>query len=178
MKDSARDDLFDYCRQNCDNIVIERCLKKHDNLDLLYKKGIFFKFAIGNDNINMLNALLQYYKDQNFKDDFEDYEHKITKYKLKLVLQDAVDTYHVSDEIQKILDRYLKCDEDTDTDQALSDFDDIDDPIPPTKYEKNDGSSSTLTRANLDIHDSQQQGQLSIDLLLGKAGLGDSVIHE
>lgn len=50
--------LSDYCRWDKYKNAI-KLLKEHDDLDLTKENGIYFRFAIKHNNIQLLNALLE-----------------------------------------------------------------------------------------------------------------------
>ena len=113
--------LSDYCRWN-DNRSLLKLLKKHSDLDLTIEEGICFSFAIKHKNEDMLNTLLEYYEKTNLQCDHDSMEYKIAHYKLRQILQEAINSFDVSSEIQKSLNSYIITNEDSDDEQYLTDF--------------------------------------------------------
>ena len=115
--------LSDYCRWDKYKNAI-KLLKEHDDLDLTKENGIYFRFAIKHNNIQLLNALLEYYTKTKLQaDDHDSMEYKIASFKLRSILQSAINSFEVSDEMQKNLDSYISIAEDT-TEDELTDYDD------------------------------------------------------
>lgn len=98
--------LADYVSWD-DNKKVSEVLNQERDIDLLYDDGIYFKLSIKHDNVKMLNFLLQYYEQTNFKSS----EYKTAKYNLQQVLKDAVNTFALSEEIQEVLVKYLPTEE-------------------------------------------------------------------
>ncbi|BBB57756.1 hypothetical protein MPCS_01767 (plasmid) [Candidatus Megaera polyxenophila] len=116
--------LSDYCRWDDSNSVI-KLLKQNFIIDLTYNDGIYFRLSIKHNNIKMLNSLLQYYEQNNLKDDSNSLEYKVAKYKLQQILQDAVNTFTPSKEMEVVLEKYLPKEEDVNSEQDLSDFENL-----------------------------------------------------
>lgn len=116
--------LSDYCRWDDTNSVI-KLLKQNFIIDLTYNDGIYFRLSIKHNNIKMLNSLLQYYEQTSLKGDSNNLEYKVAKYKLQQILQDAVNTFTISKEIQEVLEKYLPKEEDVNSEQDLSDLENL-----------------------------------------------------
>lgn len=97
-------DIYDYCRWN-KHANVTKLLNNHDAIDVLYKDGIYLKFALQNSNANILSTLLDYYYDQNGlrqKPETYNTEQQLAKHRLFEILQDVV----ISEDMQKVLDEY------------------------------------------------------------------------
>jgi len=116
--------LSDYCRWDDSNSVI-KLLKQNFIIDLTYNDGIYFRLSIKHNNIKMLNSILQYYEQTNLKGDSNSLEYKVAKYKLQQILQDAVNTFTPSKEMEVVLEKYLPKEEDVNSEQDLSDFENL-----------------------------------------------------
>jgi len=113
--------LSDYCRWN-DNRSLLKLLKKHSDLDITIEEGICFSFAIKHKNVDMLNTLLDYYEKTKLQGDHDSMEYKIAHYKLRQILQEAINSFDVSSKIQESLNSYIITTEDSDDEQYLTDF--------------------------------------------------------
>lgn len=116
--------LADYVSWD-DTKKVSDMLNRYKNIDLVYDDGIYFKLSIKHDNIKMLNFLLQYYEQTNLKGDSNSLEYKVAKHKLQQILQDAVNTFTPSKEIQEVLEKYLPKEDDVNSEQDLSDFENL-----------------------------------------------------
>ena len=65
--------LSDSCRWN-DHKAVKTLLKSNQDLDILRSDGLYFHLAVKHNNVPMLNALLQYYRD-SIKDEPFSLEH-------------------------------------------------------------------------------------------------------
>jgi hypothetical protein len=113
--------LSNYCSwDQTENL--DRILSQNVGIDLTYNNGIYFRLSIKHNNTKTLNSLLQYYEQTNLKGDFESIEYKVAKHKLQQILQDAINTFTPSKEIQEVLEKYLPKEEDSDSEQELEDI--------------------------------------------------------
>lgn len=148
--------LSNYCSwDQTENL--DRILSQNVGIDLTYNNGIYFRLSIKHNNTKTLNSLLQYYEQTNLKGDFESIEYKVAKHKLQQILQDAINTFTPSKEIQEILEKYLPK-EDVDSEQDLNDLEDllgfdIEETFPQFE-EHNSNTNITLSGNNyvLEIH--------------------------
>lgn len=76
-------------------------------LDITYDKGIFFDFAIKHNNTEMLRTLLNYFEQTQLQGDIDSREHQLAKYNLRKILEGAVDSFEISEEMEKVLAPYL-----------------------------------------------------------------------
>jgi len=124
MKNISYFKLSNYCRWNQSENAI-RIMNEDQNIDIKHKDGEVFLFAIENNNPTILNSLIKYYEKNQLKGDFESIEYKVAKHKLQQILQDAVNTFTPSKEIQEVLEKYLPKEEDVNSEQDLSDFENL-----------------------------------------------------
>jgi hypothetical protein len=73
----------------------------------------------------MLNILLEYYNKTQLQGDRESLEFKVAKHKLQEILKDAADTFSISEAMQKVLDKYIPKEEDSDSEQELGSIEDL-----------------------------------------------------
>ena len=107
-------EISDYCSLNKfekAKEILKICI---GDIDLTYKNGIYFVFAIKYNNVDMLNTLLTYYENTQLQDSPYTLKYWTAVNKLQIILQDAVDTFDISEEIQMVLDKYLPNEEASD----------------------------------------------------------------
>jgi len=152
--------LSDYCRWDKYKKAI-KLLKEHDDLDLTMENGICFRFAIKHNNIEILNALLDYYtKNKLQAGDHDSMAYKVASYELRSILQNAVNAFEVSTEMQKMLDPYIATTDD-EHEQDLSEFDDND---AITALDTDHSSTNNSSGSDEDSH-SANNTKLTADLL-------------
>ena len=128
MKTVIYSDIYDYCRWNKAKNISD-ILNSNMDLNLLYKEGIYFKFAFKHNNSDMLNILLSHYYTQHKLDEpIQDYnlEQKKSKQALLQILEECTEAYDLSKKITEVLKKY--------TIDLSNDNSDIDEP------EENSGS--------------------------------------
>jgi hypothetical protein len=78
-------------------------------IDLLYDDGIYFKLVISGDHNDCLRMLLEEYSLRHFLDSSSlAWESVLARFRLRTVLQDAIDTYGLrSPEMREILRPFL-----------------------------------------------------------------------
>jgi len=104
----------------------KKVLEDYPNeIDVTYSDGIFFLFVIEENNLSMLNTLINYYERNQLQGDSNSLEYKVAKHKLQQILQDAVNTFTPSKEIQEVLEKYLPKEEDVNSEQDLSDIENL-----------------------------------------------------
>ena len=104
----------------------KKVLEDYPNeIDVTYSDGIFFLFVIEENNLSMLNTLIKYYERNQLQGDSNSLEYKVAKHKLQQILQDAVNTFTPSKEIQEVLEKYLPKEEDVNSEQDLSDLENL-----------------------------------------------------
>jgi hypothetical protein len=114
--------LYNYVRWD-DNTNVNKVLDQHLNIDLMSNEGIYFTLAIKHNNTEMLIALFEYYEQMLVKKyEVRSIEYNLAKHKLSEVLQKAVDSFDISEEMQKILTPYLPQEGDVDSQEGLSDI--------------------------------------------------------
>lgn len=182
--------LFDYCRWNKPDKVKELLEESGDSIDITYKDGIFFRLAVSEPSAELLDVLLGYYEKTKLADDTstdKSTDYIASKRKISQILQDAVETYGSSDEIQERLSSYLPPrssdkEKDSDDEHNLDGFDsadfgldedgnptDLDGPQDPSTLGDSDLSSSESSL----IPDQNSDSDLS-DLESQKKMTGDS----
>jgi hypothetical protein len=115
-------DLYDDCRWN-NTDGVKQILKQNSNLDITHKEGIYFRFIIKNNNVAMLNTLLEYFEKTQLRGDSENqYAIPLAKHKLQVILQNAVNTFDISEKMQDTLNQYLPTEEDSEQGEELEDF--------------------------------------------------------
>ena len=95
-------------------------------LDITYDKGIFFDFAIKYNNTEMLSILINYFEQTQLQSDIDSREYQLAKYNLRKILENAVDSFKISEEMAKVLAPYLPQEEE-DYQLALKDFSIVED---------------------------------------------------
>lgn len=114
--------LSNYCRWN-ETKGVSKVLDESSDIDLTYENGIYFRLSIKHNNIKMLKTLLEYYEKTQLQGDSENqYMISLAKHKLQIILQDAVRSFDISSEMQKILNQYLPKEDDNDSEQGLEDI--------------------------------------------------------
>jgi len=104
----------------------KKVLEDYPNeIDVTYSDGIFFLFVIEENNLSMLNTLINYYERNQLQGDSNSLEYKVAKHKLQQILQDAVNTFTPSKEIQEVLEKHLPKEEDVNSEQDLSDLENL-----------------------------------------------------
>lgn len=113
--------LYHGCLENCTKPVISLLAEQKD-IDLTYDEGCYFRFTIAHNNIKILNALLDYYKETQL-DNCDSNQRMDRKEKLREILQSSVNQIlddNIFDETRSILKPYL----DYDIDQDLGELED------------------------------------------------------
>lgn len=154
--------ILNYCCWNQNDHVV-RLLKQSD-IDVMYKSGVYFTQAIRNNNIDMLNTLLEYYEKTQLRGDPENqYAIPLAKHKLQIILQEAVNTFDISEEMQAVLNQYLPTEEDSDQEQDIEDI-----VIPFFNKSDEDIKHTELTEDNLKKLSAVENNQIkSIEDLMG-----------
>lgn len=160
--------LSNYCSwDQTENL--DRVLSQNTDIDLTYNDGIYFRLSIKHNSIKMLNSLLQYYEQNNLKGDSNSLEYKVAKYKLQQILQDAVNTFNPSKEIQEVLEKYLPKEADSDSEQELEDI------IIPTFNAG--GITTELTESNIRKFEAKTKEDNPTKIIENLLGFGTEEIH-
>ncbi len=170
--------LSNYCRWD-DSRNFAELLKKHSDLDVTIKNGLCFIYAIKHKNSEILKSLLDYYEKTNLKDNYDSMEYKTAKHALRQILEEAIEQYPITSEIEDILKPYVTTDEySTEDIESLKDdaeasyqFDDPD----ITDLDNGSNPISLLTLANLrdwNNYNSDHQAQQKL------IGTTDTAEHE
>jgi hypothetical protein len=111
--------LFDLCRWNMPDDAKE-LLSSNPNINIFYKDGKFFDFALSHKSLPMLEVLLKHCELNSPR---EINEKMLFEYRLKSILSHALETHNVPQEIEDRISPYLlDFDKDTDDEPDL-DFD-------------------------------------------------------
>lgn len=136
MKNIKNSNLALYCQFN-NKIKVKKLLKEYSGYDLTESEGLCFSFAIKHNNAEMLGLLLRYYEDNVLKTQSDLPGYYKAKKKLQDILEDAIESFDISEEISHLLNRYIEMnsngsDSDEEFDHEFSiipgDFD-FDDPL-------------------------------------------------
>jgi len=133
-----------------DNNKVRDMLDRHIDIDLIYDDGIFFKLAVKHNNVQIVEVLLKYLDSTTLQDlEIDNIEYKVVKNKISVILQDAENSFEVSEEMQQIIAPYLpNDDEDSQADNFSEDDDKIIQELTATGNSSNN-SDNPLTLDNL-----------------------------
>lgn len=95
-------ELSDYCRWNDTDRVL-KILEQASNIDVMYENGKYFRFAIKNDNPQILDKLLQTLERAHYDLNSESFEYKKYKEQINHIIYDAVDTFGISKKLEQVL---------------------------------------------------------------------------
>lgn len=186
MKKIIHTDIYDYCRWNKVK-NISTALNENIDVNIFYKEGIYFKFAFKHNNNDMLNILLSYYYNQHdLAQPIETYnlEQKEKKYDLLQILEECVESYGISKEMEQVLQEYsINLAEDN------SSVGDLEEEYETDLIEKVNNSQSTVDHNNSpqkeeilkDIINHHSSGELLTShniQLLGQEGLVEAKDHQ
>ena len=105
--------LWNYSRRGIEwNPKAILLLEQNPDIDVCYKTGSYFHFALRDYNTELLQALLEY---------AEQPQH-VSKSKLRDVLQEAYDSFPISPEIEVLLRPYLDYESSGDSSDTVEDF--------------------------------------------------------
>ena len=99
-----------------------KILSTCSNIDVFYKNGIFFEFALSKGNIDICNALLNYFENKQFPIKNKAYEEGKTK--LTEILENITDEMKLTSEMKKVLSPYIDFEDSVDSREH--DFDEVD----------------------------------------------------
>ena len=99
-----------------------KILSTCSNIDVFYKNGIFFEFALSKGNIDICNALLNYFENKQFLIKNKAYEEGKTK--LTEILENITDEMKLASEMKKVLSPYIDFEDSVDSREH--DFDEVD----------------------------------------------------
>ena len=103
---------------------VQDILSKNRDLDLLYKNGRFFKMAIENNQIDITEMLLEYFKDNqlsrynNNSEEYNNLENQLIE-----VIEVVIDEVELLHEMKKILSPYIDFEDSIDSKEH--DFDEF-----------------------------------------------------
>lgn len=96
--------LYNFCCANETRYALI-ILDSFNDIDVLYKEGVFFDLAVANKNISICKALLNYFETTQFPVKNQRYEE--AKEKLTEVLENATDGIELSKEMKEVLAPYI-----------------------------------------------------------------------
>lgn len=98
--------LFDYCSWDW-NKKVKSLLDQYDNLDLTRNDGIYFSLSIKHSNLKIFNLLLDYFENKQISQyKIGSAEYKELRSKIENILEDAIASFDISDDIWPILGKY------------------------------------------------------------------------
>ncbi|XP_065674875.1 uncharacterized protein LOC100197827 isoform X2 [Hydra vulgaris] len=103
-----------------DPIQILKILNTFNNIDVFYKNGVFFEYALSNNYVEIFEALVAYFENKQFSIKNEVYDEK--KEDLSEILEDFAREMELTCEMKKALSQYIDFD-DSSTDSREHDFD-------------------------------------------------------
>lgn len=117
--------IYDCCSwQYCAGL--KKLFKEHrDEIDLTDDDGMLFKMAVAYKSTELLTTLLDFYKATKLQSNPESLEYKLAYIQLRHMLDDASEAHDVVPEIQAIIESYLTKEEESENEQDLVGFDDI-----------------------------------------------------
>ena len=116
-------DLSDYMSLNRFSEAKVLLDRNHDNVDVMYGDGRYFLFSIRYHNSEMLEALLDLFKETKIEKDNSSINSKYARYELKEILKDAIGQFDSTPEIDKLTSEYLpSSEEDDNNEQDLTGF--------------------------------------------------------
>ena len=165
--------LYNHCRRNQGSQVSSILLEQED-IDLLYKDGIYLRFAIQNNNSDMLDSLLKYYFTRHDIDD------KLEHYKIQKIIYDYASTSDVSVNIEKILIKYnflIKDESDIDELDLInaSSSGDVKEVVRLLKSSKIDINLQEDLFGNTALHFASQNGHDEVISLLKESGADENI---
>jgi hypothetical protein len=99
--------FYNYVRWH-DNKNVIKMLNNYPEIDLIYDGGIYFQIAIKHDNKELLNTLFEHFEKIQLKEkEADSIDYKLLKYELRKILEEAVDSFEISEEMEKVLVPYL-----------------------------------------------------------------------
>jgi hypothetical protein len=110
--------LLDFCSSNWPDKVQKLLDENIGEIDVMYDHGSFFRLAIARNSVKLLDILLKYFEKTKLQ---EEQARLIMQHKLGDILEEALKSYEVSDEMNEILKPYL-WEDDSDSEQDLRDI--------------------------------------------------------
>lgn len=97
--------LYQHCLNNQLQKVYDLLAQNHDDLDIMYKDGAFFRVAISNNSVELLSALLNHFE-AIFADPKNQADYYAKKNHLCDILISGKNTHYISDEIDNAISAY------------------------------------------------------------------------
>jgi hypothetical protein len=152
-----------FCRDNSLNIF--SILKTFNGINVLYENGFFFSYAISKGNIEICQALLDYFETKQFPKKNLQYEE--ARNKLVEVLENIVEEMDISSEMKKVLSPYITF-EGSEHNTLNDSFSDIDQTIFIQNVNKDSATNNFLNEEVLKKFEAEQNSQTKIiENLLG-----------
>jgi hypothetical protein len=173
------DELSDHICSGHSKQVLD-ILRKNQNLDVTHKGGKFFTISVEGGNTEIVQALLDYFEENQLKSCANSQEQGILKMEMTGILRIAIEDVKISEEMKKTLSSYINFD-DTSSQLAMEEvltWQEEDDVVRNYDYLRGEsntemhdnGSWSLPTVDNLsNLQNSCQQQALGAD---GNADLG------
>lgn len=95
----------DFCCSN-NTQMVKQLLNIFDDIDVLYKSGTFFDFAITKGNVEICGSLIEYFEQKQYPVKNSKYE--LAKAELIEVLANATDGIKLSADMKEILSQYIE----------------------------------------------------------------------
>ncbi len=109
-REEVMDLFFSCCCGNIPSKADQLCKEYPNDIDLTYKDGQVFAICFAHDYVELLNVLLDFYKETNLQGgDIDSKEYKVAYHTLQYMLEEALDQTEPSQEIKAIIAQYL-CD--------------------------------------------------------------------
>ncbi len=97
--------IRDFCCAN-NTQMVKQLLDTFDDIDVLYKNGTFFDFAITKGNVEICKSLIEYFEQKQYPIKNSNYES--AKVELIEILTNATDGIKLSIEMKGILSEYIE----------------------------------------------------------------------
>ncbi len=101
--------FFGYCCGNIPSKAEQLCKEYPNDIDLTYKDGQVFAICFAHDYVELLNVLIDFYKETKLQGDIDSKEYKVAYHTLQYILEEALDQTEPSKEIRAVIDQYI-CD--------------------------------------------------------------------
>jgi hypothetical protein len=116
-------DLSDYMSLNRFSEAKVLLDRNHDSVDVMYGDGRYFLFSVRYKNLEMLEALLDLFKETKIEKDDLSLKSRGARHELREILQDAKDQFGSTKQIDKLTSEYSSSsEEDDDNEQDLTGF--------------------------------------------------------
>lgn len=124
-KDEAMVLLYDYCCWKNLNKIKQLFNMYPDYIDLTEDDGKAFGLAVSFKSTDLLNSLLDFYKETKLQGDVESKEYKVAYHTLQYMLENALNQYTSSPEIEEIIAQYICEPKDSESDDVSTAHEDF-----------------------------------------------------